>query len=143
MCFTLGRMPLLSFFGELAERTDCAILLDIGHLQSYQVASDRSVLDELGALPVERVVELHVAGGRMEQADSKGVYIDAHERDILPEVWALLTALLPRLPSVRAVCFECEGIGEGRVLGTLNRLRDLVIAHSGHAALVQKVQAER
>jgi uncharacterized protein (UPF0276 family) len=143
MCFTVGRMPLLTFFAELAERTDCALLLDIGHLHSYEVASGKSVLDELSALPVERVIEVHVAGGRIEQSEGKNVYVDAHERDVLPEVWALLTALLPRLPAVRALCFECEGIAEARVLGTLNRLRELVRTHSAHAALVQKVEAER
>jgi uncharacterized protein (UPF0276 family) len=143
MCFTLGRMPLLTFFGELAERTDCALLLDIGHLYSYEVASGKSVLEELSALPVERVIEVHVAGGRIEQSDGKNVYVDAHERDVLPEVWTLLTTLLPRLPAVRALCFECEGLSEARVLGTLSRLRELAVAHSAHAALVQKVEAER
>ena len=143
MCFTLGRMPLLSFFGELSQRADSALLFDIGHLHSYEVASGRSVLDELDQVQLERVIELHVAGGRIEQSDGRKVYVDAHERDILPEVWQLLTALLPRLPAVRAVCFECEGIDEARVLATLKRLRQLVTSHSAHPGLVEKVRAER
>jgi uncharacterized protein (UPF0276 family) len=142
MSFTVGRMPLLAFFGELAERADCALLLDVGHLLSYQLASGNSVLDELPSLPVERVIEVHIAGGRIEHAAARNIYVDAHERDILPEAWQLLPELLQRLPAVRAVCYECEGIGEGRVLGTLERLRKTVRAHSSHAALVSKVEGE-
>ena len=143
MCFTLGRMPLLSFFGELSRRADSALLFDIGHLHSYEVASGRSVLDELEQVELGRVIELHVAGGRIDESGGRKVYVDAHERDILPEVWQLLTALLPRLPAVRAVCFECEGIDQARVLATLKRLRQLVTTHSAHPALVEKVRAER
>jgi uncharacterized protein (UPF0276 family) len=135
MCFTLGRMPLFEFFGELAERADCAILLDVGHLVSYELASGKRVREQLASLPCERVIEVHIAGGRME----RGLYVDAHERDILPAAWDMLRDLLPHLTALRAVCFECEGKSEPEVLGTLSRLRDEVRAQSGHRALVEAV----
>jgi uncharacterized protein (UPF0276 family) len=143
MTFAVGRMPLFEFFGELAERADCAILLDMGHLVSYEVASGERVLAQLERFPCERVIELHIAGGRMETAGSRSVYVDAHERDILPSAWEMLDALLPRLPGVRAVCFECEGASEEHVLTTLARLRQTVIAKSRNAELVHKVEDER
>jgi uncharacterized protein len=135
MCFALGRMPLLSFFGELAERADCAILLDVGHLVSYELASGNKVKEQLASLPCERVIEVHIAGGRME----RGLYVDAHERDILPATWDMLRELLPHLTALRAVCFECEGKSEAAVLGTLARVRSEVRSHSGHKALVEAV----
>lgn len=137
MCFAVGRMRLFEFFGELAERTDCAILLDVGHLVSYELATGDALHGQLQDFPRERVIELHIAGGRLED----GLYIDAHERDILPEAWHMLRALLSHLPSVRAVCFECEGKGEDEVLTTLARLRSEVKAHSVNAQLVRKVEA--
>jgi uncharacterized protein (UPF0276 family) len=133
MCFALGRMKLFEFFGELAERADCAILLDVGHLVSYELASGQSLREQLSRLPRERVIEVHIAGGRLE----RGLYVDAHERDILPEAWRMLHDLLPHLPSLRAVCFECEGKSEAEVLSTLERVRAAVREHSGHAALVE------
>jgi uncharacterized protein (UPF0276 family) len=63
--FVAGTMPLFSFFGELARETDCAILLDMDHLVSYEIASGKKVRDVLQDLPCERVVEVHIAGGRL------------------------------------------------------------------------------
>ena len=66
VAFIIGSMPLFSFFGSLANQTDCAILLDMGHLVSYEMASGRSVLEAIDELPVERVIEVHIAGGRLK-----------------------------------------------------------------------------
>jgi uncharacterized protein (UPF0276 family) len=129
--FQVGRMPLFEFFGRLADVADCAILLDMGHLVSHEVASGRKVIDALAALPLERVIEVHIAGGRME----RGVYVDAHERPILPSAWHMLDDLLPHLTGLRAVCFECEGASEEDVLGTLARLRRHVRERSASASL--------
>jgi uncharacterized protein (UPF0276 family) len=132
--FQVGRMPVFEFFGRLATAADSALLLDVGHLVSHEVASGKPVLELLAALPRERVVEVHIAGGRME----RGVYVDAHDRPILPAAWQLLAELLPHLPELRAVCFECEGAGEKDVLAVLKRLRGLVQARSSHAELVAR-----
>jgi uncharacterized protein len=140
MAFVVGSMPLFTFFGRLAEAADCAILLDVGHLVSYEMASGKRVRDALVDLPRERVIEVHIAGGRLERAADAPIYIDAHERDILPEAWGMLEDLLPELPALRAVCFECEGASQGRVLGTLERLRRSVIEKSSHPALITTVE---
>jgi len=139
MAFVVGSLPLFTFFGRLAEAADCALLLDVGHLVSYEMASGRRVREALDALPRERVIEVHIAGGKLERPSDLPVYIDAHERDILPEAWAMLDELLPELPALRAVCFECEGASEGRVLGTLERLRRTVIEKSANPELVALV----
>lgn len=140
MAFVIGSMPLLTFFGRLAEATDCAVLLDVGHLVSYEMASGKRIQDELSGFPLERVIEVHIAGGCLERPGAKPVYVDAHEREILPEAWAMLDALLPLLPGLRAVCFECEGATEGRVLGTLERLRREVLTRSTSATLVSMLK---
>lgn len=138
MCFTVGTMPLLRFFGRLAAETGCALLLDMGHLVSWEMASGQRVLDHLDELDGSRVVEVHIAGGRL-QAGSEGrgpLYVDAHECGIPEENWRMLEALLPRLTRLKAVCYECEGRNEAEVLDTLRRLRRLVRERSGNPALV-------
>lgn len=136
MTFVVGNMPLFSFFGQLAEATDCAILLDMGHLVSYEMASGHSVRDALDALPCERVVEVHIAGGRLKKGEQGPVYVDAHECSILDQTWQMLESMLPELPNVKAVCYECEGIDEHTVLSTLKRLRKLVGEKSASPDLV-------
>jgi len=139
MTFVAGSLPLFSFFGELAERTDCAILLDMGHLVSYEMASGRQVREALDVLPCERVVEVHIAGGRLQKSEQGPVYVDAHECTILEQTWQMLEAMLPKLPDVRAVCYECEGISQSTVLNTLKRLRQLIREKSINQALIAKL----
>lgn len=123
--FVAGQMPVFEFFGELAERTDCALLLDMGHLVSYQMATDTPVMDAIQALPVERVIEVHIAGGKLREGEFGPIYIDAHESPILDVTWRMLEEFLPLLPNVKALCYECEGIGEQEVLITLKKLRTM------------------
>ncbi len=106
--FVAGSLPLFSFFGSIAKQTDCAILLDMGHLVSYQMASGRRVKDALDELPCERVVEVHIAGGRLSKGKDGPIYIDAHECTILEQTWQMLEAMLPELPNVKAVCLSVK-----------------------------------
>ena len=139
--FITGTMPLFSFFGSLAEQTDCAILLDMGHLVSYEMASGRKVLDEINELPCERVVEVHIAGGRLKEGNKEGhdgpIYVDAHECEIVEQTWQMFEAMLPLLPNVKAVCYECEGVNESTVLTTLERIRKIVREKSSSSLLIE------
>ena len=139
--FVVGDMPLFEFIGKLAETTDCAILLDMGHLVSFEMATFSQVMDELEHLPLERVVEIHIAGGKIKQGELGPVYIDAHESDILTQTWQMLDALLPQLPNVKALCYECEGVDEAKVLSTLAILREKILSLSVSKDLVHNVQA--
>ncbi len=139
LTFYAGSMDLFTFFGELAERTDCAILLDMGHLVSYEMASGRKVKDAIEQLPCERVIEIHIAGGRLKQAADGPIYVDAHETAILDETWGMLEAMLPELPNVKAVCYECEGVQESSVLPTLKKIRRLVKEHSASNELIKSL----
>ncbi len=136
LTFITGTMPLFTFFAELAERTDCAILLDMGHLVSYEMASGKKIKEELNELPSERVVEVHIAGGRLKEVTDGPIYVDAHECTILDQTWKMLEAMLPELPNVKAVCYECEGVKESSVLPTLKRIRRLVKEKSASDDLI-------
>ena len=137
--FVVGSMPVFAFFGELAEQTDCAILLDMGHLVSYEMATGKAVTDALISLPRERVVEVHIAGGRIKQGEQGPVYIDAHEHTIQSQTWKMLERMLPELPNLKAVCFECEGVDEKTVLSVLKRLRKQVREKSTNPELVESL----
>lgn len=136
MTFAVGTMPLFTFFGRLAREVDCALLLDMGHLVSYEMASGQRVLDALQDLPCERVIEVHIAGGRLRQGAQGPVYVDMHESPVLDEVWQMLDVMLPLLPNVKALCYECEGMDHDTVMSMLQRLRTMVRERSACAALV-------
>lgn len=139
LTFVVGDIPLLAFFGAIAESCDCAILLDMGHLVSYEMAAGKPLLEGSENFPWQRVIEVHIAGGKLKQGDGGPVYIDAHEADVLPETWHMLDEILPRLPNLKALCYECEGVAEPRVFSTLALLRDK--ARSLNASFMAAIEA--
>lgn len=138
--FVVGSMPVFEFFGQLAQQANCGLLLDMGHLVSYQMATGISVFDAIEHLPVERVIELHVAGGRLIHSGDAPIYIDAHEYEVLDEVWEMFDEVLPLLPNLKAVCFECEGVDERQVFSVLNTMKEKIIQYAINPVLVKKVQ---
>ena len=139
MCFIAGTMPLFTFFKYLAEETDCAILLDMGHLVSYEMASGNNISKELSELPIDRVIEVHVAGGKIKPTASGPVYVDAHECQIVDETWDMFERMLPELSNVKAVCFECENVNQKQVLTTLHKIRKKIQQHSVSQSLIEKM----
>ncbi len=104
----LGDLHLLDFFARVADRADTGLLLDLAHLGIYQQATGRALTDGLDHLPRDRVVEVHVAGGLRRDTQGFPWIEDDHTPDVLPETWALYDALVPTLPNLKAVVFECE-----------------------------------
>lgn len=135
--FQIGDLHVFRWLGELARRTDCGLLVDAGHVVSHQLARGKDLatglLDDLDELDLERVVELHIAGGYIREDPSgsgRSVYIDAHDLPVLPETWRVARAVLEEAPHLRAVCVECEGALASQILPLLEMTRERV----GHAA---------
>lgn len=120
----LGDLHLLEYFARVCERADTGMLLDVAHLAIYQRALGHEPLDGLADFPLERVVEVHVAGG-IERSHDGMVWIeDAHAPVVLDDTWRILESLLPRLPNLRAVVFECERNRLDAVAPTFGRIAD-------------------
>jgi uncharacterized protein len=121
-----GGLHVLDFMGELHRRTGCPLLLDLGHLFSAQLASGLPLESGLDGFPLHAVVEVHVAGGVVTRsASGRGFYADDHTLPVREELFSLLEALLPRLPSLRALIFEGDGHPAEVAARTLRRLRAL------------------
>ena len=61
----LGDVPLLEYFARVIEYADTGFLLDCAHLAIYQRLQGYGPLDGLDGFPLERVIEIHVAGGTL------------------------------------------------------------------------------
>ncbi len=116
------------FVAAVAEAADCGILLDVHNLYTNEKNGRQSMDDYLAELPLERVWELHVAGGM----EVEGYWLDAHSGAIPEDLVEQTRGLLPRLPNLQAVVFEIfpsflPGVGLEAVadqLRVLKRLRD-------------------
>jgi uncharacterized protein (UPF0276 family) len=91
-----------AFVAAVAEAADCGILLDLHNVWT-NARNGRQPVDEfLAQLPLDRVSEVHLAGG----LERGGYWLDAHSGGLSPELEALAADVLPQLPEVRVVVYE-------------------------------------
>lgn len=119
----LGDLHLAEYLARVAERADCGLLLDVAHLAIYQDATGRAPLDGLDALPLERIVEVHVAGAAAFEHEGRVFHDDDHGLAVLPATWTILESLAPRLSNLRAVVLECERNQRDGILELFGALR--------------------
>ena len=81
-----GEMTEAQFIGEIAEKTDCGLLLDITNLYINSTNHNYDIKEFLSQLPLERVVQLHFVGGYSYD----GILIDSHSESTPAEVWQLM-----------------------------------------------------
>lgn len=129
--FIAGTLPIPAYFRRVTDQVDCGLVLDIGHLWTvyrYSGAWHRQslweFLDEfLREFPVERVVEIHVAGLAVHESlagaeavpdsmdgDRLPQWTDAHAAPIPPVLFEMLDHILRggRLEHLRGVALEVD-----------------------------------
>jgi uncharacterized protein (UPF0276 family) len=123
--FFAGTIPISQFFRLVTALAPCGLALDIGHLWTvyrYTAACRRMSLEQfvgefLDEFPLERVVEIHIAGLAYHEsidAPKRGEglpeWIDAHAAPIPSILFTMLEQVLahPNLLSLRAVALEVD-----------------------------------
>jgi len=104
----VGDLHILDFFARVCERADTGMLLDCAHLAIYQRLQNEAWDCGLGDFPLERVVEVHVAGARQRSHEGFAWVEDDHCLDVLPETWQILDQVAAGADNLRAVVLECE-----------------------------------
>lgn len=118
----LGDMHILDYFALVAERADCGVLLDAAHLAIFQQTREHEPLTALNSFPLERIVEMHVAGGVYAEVDGYRYIEDNHAPEPLPATWEIVEYVLPRAPNLKAIVFECEHNAPEECLPVFERL---------------------
>nr|MBI3614769.1 DUF692 family protein [Nitrospirota bacterium] len=127
--FALGDRSVPDFFRAITDRTACGLVLDIGHLWTvyrYNGAWRRQPLEKfvtefLDAFPLERVVQIHVAGlaeheaavsaqGQAGGRDRFPFWIDAHGAPIPSLLFDMLEQVLahPNLTQLKGLALEVD-----------------------------------
>lgn len=94
-------MPMVDFIGEVLERCDVGLLLDLTHFMITMLNTGADAKKEINRLPLERVVEVHISGMNV-QSD---VVWDDHATPAPAPVFELLERVLERV-CPRAVTLE-------------------------------------
>lgn len=117
------------FAAAVVERADCDLLLDLHNIWANELNGRQPLAEVLAELPLERVTEVHVAGG----FEFRGTWIDAHSGALDQRLLALLDGVIGRLPNVRTVVFEAlpaflQQLGGHGVRAQLVALQDALAA---------------
>jgi uncharacterized protein (UPF0276 family) len=96
-----SEMTEAEFVRAVIEATDAGLLLDLENVHANSINHGYDAIGHLESLPLDRVVEVHLAGG----VSRDGEYVDSHTRPVPEESWTLLEWLAPRT-DVRAVILE-------------------------------------
>ena len=90
------------FVACVADEADCGILLDLHNVWTNERNGRQALADYIDQIPLERVWEIHLAGGH----GHRGFWLDAHSGAVPLELMELATRIVPRLPNLKAIVFE-------------------------------------
>jgi uncharacterized protein (UPF0276 family) len=127
--FSVGDMHLSDFLTEVAHGARCGIVLDLGHYWSYQLCVGKGDTPDHGLerLDLSRVIEVHLAGARIEEYGGGRIYRDLHGAGPIPEASLyLLRELLPRLSNLKAITIEVENATEDAAIAQARQVREIV-----------------
>jgi uncharacterized protein (UPF0276 family) len=128
--FCVGDLDAFDFFREVAQATSTPVVLDVGHVLSYQWIRGRNgrrMFDGIERLPLDHCFELHLSGCVIH----RGRFRDLHHGVLLDEQLDMLDVLLERCPQLAAVTFEdprytADGALVARARPNFERLRKAV-----------------
>lgn len=94
--FAGGELDHAAFVAETVRRAGCGLLLDVNniHVSATNLGFDAD--DYLGAMPLEAVGEIHVAGHTSRETPSGVLLLDDHSSRVRDEVWRLYDRALAK-----------------------------------------------
>jgi uncharacterized protein (UPF0276 family) len=123
----VGDLHILTYLARVSELAEVPVVLDLGHLYSFQLCRALEPLAEIDRFPLDRVIELHVAGSTILNRDGITLYEDIHGAGNIPDVVLdMLAQVAPRCPNLRAVTIEVEDASTDTALAQASTVKKLV-----------------
>jgi hypothetical protein len=92
------------FITEVLEMSEVGLLLDVSNIFSNSLNHGFSPFDFIDEIPLDRVVQMHLAGGRWDGE----IFEDSHDSAVQKEVWDLAEIVSSASP-LRAALVERDG----------------------------------
>ena len=97
----LNEMTEAEFISRVLEKTDCGMLLDVNNVYINSVNLGYDPYEFLKSIPLDRVVQAHIAGG----IRVRGITVDTHGAAVPKEVWDILRYVVNNSP-VKGILLE-------------------------------------
>lgn len=95
-------LPDGTFMRAVSDTADCGILLDLHNIYCNQLNGRQTIEQFLAQLPLDRVWEVHLAGG----FEMEGFWLDAHSGAVPDTLMDIAREVIPSLPNLKAIIFE-------------------------------------
>jgi uncharacterized protein (UPF0276 family) len=117
-----SQMDEWEFVRELALRADCWLLLDVNNVFVSGFNHDFDTHRFIDAIPVERVVQFHLAG----HSEANTHLIDTHDEPVRQEVWDLFARALERFGPISTMIERDANIPPlAELVAELNMAREI------------------
>lgn len=116
----------IEFLNQILSQTECGLLLDLYNFYCNAINFGFDPYAALARLQLDRVIEIHVAGG----VTHEGFLLDVHSSEVPEPVWELLEWILPHCPNLCAITYEAleqalQLMGEEQIVAQLQRCKSL------------------
>lgn len=96
VAYNIDEMPEWEFYASIVEKADIYMMLDVNNIYVSSRNHDFSPMDYVKQMPMERVIQIHLAGHR----DHGDYVLDTHDNYVRDEVWKLYGEVYPRTGGV-------------------------------------------
>jgi len=132
-------MPDGAFVGQIAKEANCGILLDLHNLWTNQLNGRQSIDHFLYQIPLDQVIEIHLAGGM----EVNGFWLDAHSGAIPKQLLTISQEIIHYLPNLKAIIFEVFPsfiplVGLEMVREQIEQIKDLWNVHQEQNQRIQQ-----
>ncbi len=122
------------FLAHIAQQADCLLLVDVNNIYVSSVNHGFDPLDYLGALPAQRVQQMHLAG----HSDCGSYIVDTHDHPVVQAVWDLFAEACKRFGPVATMIERDDHIPPlPTLIDELNTARSIAQAVATARAEVQ------
>jgi len=137
VAYAQSTMSETDFISEIAHRSGCGLLLDINNVFVSATNHGFKPMNYLYDFPLELVEEIHLAG-HAEDIDDEGerLLIDAHDRPVCGDVWALYDIVISQIGAVPTVIEWDNDVPDWPVLRREAQAADAILVASGRIALL-------
>jgi uncharacterized protein len=121
--YAVGNEDILDVMAAIAERADCALCLDVGHLHMLRLQRGAEIRRKADAdLPWHRFVEMHISGVAPRDCIGGIVIADQHRWPISDKLWETFDYLLPQLTHCVTCIAESEGMAPADLASKLQAM---------------------
>ncbi len=122
-----AEMTEIEFIGEIVERADCSVLLDVNNVYVNAFNHNYDAKDFIGKLPLDRVAYIHMAGHEQVEPD---LIIDTHGQPIIDPVYELFEWTIQKMDPVPVLLerdYNFEDLEQ--IQGELTRIKGILNRH--------------